>query len=229
MSLKNVQAMSTDNNIVQEPTKLDLSLRYQDYFGVHNLFTVKDLFDARVHLGHKHTALDEKMKQFVYGVRFGQSIIDLDQTTLHLRQALNFLAHIVYRNGIILFVCRQPQFIHMVDKTAQECGEYSYTRPWKSETFLAPQTFFQQEVRLPDLVIVLHSKDSHQYNEHTAIFDAAKVGIPTMGIVDTDCNPNLITFPIPGNDDSLSSNQLYLDLFKECILAAKQQRAVDNV
>jgi len=225
----NSVAMSTDNKLIQEQNKIDQTLKYQDYFGVHDLFTVKDLFDARVHLGHKHTALDDRMKQFVYGVRFGQSIIDLDQTTLHLRQALNFLAHIVYRNGIVLFVCRQPQLIHMVDKTAQDCGEYSYTRQWKSETFCAPHTFFQQEVRLPDLVIMIHSKDNHQYNDHKAIMDSAKVGIPTMGIVDTDCNPNLITFPIPGNDDSLSSTELYLDIFKKCILAAKQHKAADNL
>jgi small subunit ribosomal protein S2 len=220
--------MSTDSKLVQEPSKLDTSLKYQDYFGVHNLFTVKDLFDARVHLGHKHTALDNRMNQFVYGTRFGQSILDLDQTTLHMRQALNFLAHIVYRNGIVLFICRQPQLIHMVDKTAQECGEYSYTRNWRTEIFCAPQLMFNQEIRLPDLVIMVHCKDNHQYNDHRAIYDAAKVGIPTIGIVDSDCNPNLITFPIPGNDDSLSSSSLYLDLFKKTILAAKQQRAADK-
>ena len=74
-------------------------LEVQDYFGVHKLVTVKDLLNARVHLGHKASALDKRMGQFVFGSRFGISIIDLDQTTVLLRQALNFTAHIAYRKG----------------------------------------------------------------------------------------------------------------------------------
>ena len=66
---------------------------------------MKDLFDARVHLGHKLAT--DQMRPFIYGNRFGVNIIDLDETALLLRQALNFLAHIAYRNGIILFVARQ--------------------------------------------------------------------------------------------------------------------------
>nr|ALS04155.1 mitochondrial 28S ribosomal protein S2 [Acartia pacifica] len=208
------KAETTGISGMGQKDKLDLSLKYQDYFGVHNLFTVKDLFDARVHLGHKDTAMDPRMKQFIFGNRFGQSIIDLDQTTLHLRQALNFLAHIVYRGGIVMFVCRQPQLIHMVDKAAIDCGEFSFTRRWKSEVFTSPLAAFSQQVRLPDLVIVLHTKTSDQYADHKVVVDAAKVFIPTIGIVDTDCNPNLVTYPVPGNDDSIESANFYLEMFK---------------
>ena len=71
---------------------------------------MKDLFDARVHLGHKLAT--DQMRPFIYGNRFGVNIIDLDETALLLRQALNFLAHIAYRNGIILFVARQVHSIY---------------------------------------------------------------------------------------------------------------------
>ena len=57
-----------------------------------------------------------------------------------------------------------------------------------------------------------------------AIVDAAKLGIPTVGIVDSDCNPNIISYPIPGNDDTLDSMQLYLHLFKQAILIGKKKR-----
>jgi small subunit ribosomal protein S2 len=50
------------------------------------------------------------------------------------------------------------------------------------------------------------------------------MSIPTIGIVDTDCNPNLITYPIPGNDDTLEAQQLYLHLFKQAILLGKKKR-----
>ena len=59
--------------------------------------------------------------------------------------------------------------------------------------------------------------------------DAAKMNIPTMAIVDTDCDPNIITFPVPGNDDSLESQQLYLHLFKQAILLGKKKRKEDLV
>ena len=72
---------------------------------------MKDLFDARVHLGHKLAT--DQMRPFIYGNRFGVNIIDLDETALLLRQALNFLAHIAYRNGIILFVARQVHLIYL--------------------------------------------------------------------------------------------------------------------
>jgi len=199
-------------------------LDVHDYFGVHKLFTVKDLFNSRVHYGHTVKSLEPSMRQFVYGTRFGQCIIDLDQTAELMRHALNFTAHIAYKGGIVMFVCRQPHLVHLVDKTAMECGEYSFTRPWKTEVFCAPNVTFQQEIRLPDVVIMVHTKDSHQYTDHKAIVDAAKVFIPTVGIVDTDCNPNIITFPVPGNDDTLESVQLYLNLFKRAILIGKEKR-----
>ena len=45
------------------------SLKYHDYFGVNGLFTVRDLFNARVHLGHRDTSLDKRMTGFVFGNR----------------------------------------------------------------------------------------------------------------------------------------------------------------
>ena len=52
--------------------------------------------------------------------------------------------------------------------------------------------------------------------------EAAQLNIPTIGIVDSDCNPNLIMYPIPGNDDTPSAVQLYCDFFKKAVLKAKE-------
>ena len=56
----------------------------------------------------------------------------------------------------------------------------------------------------------------------------AQVGIPTLGLVDTDCNPNLITFPVPGNDDSQDSVQLFLNLVKQAVLLGKERRRAEQ-
>ena len=78
-------------------------------------------------------------------------------------------------------------------------------------------------------MIFLHTKDGNEYEEHLAIRDAAKMSIPTVGIVDSDCDPNMITFPIPGNDDSLESLQLYLQLFRQAVLLGKKKRKEDGL
>lgn len=59
---------------------------------------------------------------------------------------------------------------------------------------------------------------------HRAVYDANKMLIPTVGIVDSNCDPNLITYPVPGNDDSLTSIQFYCKVFKEAISRGKQKR-----
>ena len=105
-------------------------MKSMDYFGVHKLFTVEDLFKARVHLGHHAKAETLQMRPFIYGRRFETSIIDLDESALLLRQALNFLAHLSYKGGIVLFLARQPQLVHLVEKAAIEMGEYAHCREW---------------------------------------------------------------------------------------------------
>ena len=48
--------------------------------------------------------------------------------------------------------------------------------------------------------------------------------IPSIGVVDSDCNPNLIMYPVPGNDDTPSAVLLYCRLFGEVIRRAKEKR-----
>ena len=79
------------------------------------------------------------MKPFIYGHRFGTTIIDLDETALLLRQALNFLAHVAYNDGIIVFLARQPQIVHMVENCAWEAGEYAHCRKWETIMLTNPK------------------------------------------------------------------------------------------
>jgi hypothetical protein len=80
------------------------SLENDDFFDVRKLVTVQQLFDNRVHLGHKVGSLNPYMRPYLYGERLGVCIFDLDQTVKHLQDALNFAAHIAFRSGVILFV-----------------------------------------------------------------------------------------------------------------------------
>lgn len=194
-----------------------------DYFGVKDMFTVPELFEAKVHLGHVKTNLHPSMKQFIFGNRLGHLIIDLDQTAELLYEALNFTSYIAYNGGVILFIGRNPQATHMIEETAMMCKEYCHTKEWRQNSFLSSDSVYNNDIRLPDLCIFLSTLDGTLL-EHGAVAEAAKMCIPTVGIVDTNCNRNLITYPIPGNDDSMSSISLYCSLFKQVILKAKEAR-----
>ena len=61
-------------------------------------------------------------------------------------------------------------------------------------------------------------------SEHLAVRDSAKMLIPSIGIVDTNSDPTLITYPVPGNDDTPSAIRLYCDVFKKAVLLGKQKR-----
>jgi len=54
--------------------------------------------------------------------------------------------------------------------------------------------------------------------EAIAIQEARKLNIPVIAILDTNCNPDGITFPIPGNDDAARAIQLYCDLMADSVL-----------
>lgn len=187
---------------------------------------MRDLFDARVHFGHKEGSLDDRMRPYIYGTRLGHIIFDLDKTAIHLRHALNFAAHIAYRDGIIMFVNRNAQNSHHVERISMECGEFAHTRYWRGGVFTNANVQFGAVTRLPDLVIFLNTLNNVM-TQHGAVRDSAKMNIPTVGIVDSNCNPNLITYPVPGNDDTPASVELYCDLFKRAIMRGKEKRKID--
>ncbi|XP_036863624.2 small ribosomal subunit protein uS2m [Manis javanica] len=205
------------HSILSEP------LKHADFFNVKELFSVRSLFDARVHLGHKAGCRHRFMEPYIFGSRLDQDIIDLDQTATHLQLALNFTAHVAYRKGIILFVGRNRQFSYLIETTARSCGEYAHTRYFKGGLLTNAPLLLGPLVRLPDLIIFLHTLNN-VFEPHVAVRDAAKMSIPTVGIVDTNCNPCLITYPIPGNDDSPPSIQLFCRLFQTTINRAKEKR-----
>jgi len=66
---------------------------------------------------------------------------------------------------------------------------------------------------IPDLMFVIDTN-----KEAIAIQEARKLNIPVIAILDTNCNPDGITYPIPGNDDAARAIQLYCDLMADAIL-----------
>ena len=122
-----------------------------------------------------------------------------------------------------MFITRCAEHIPLVEKTAIDCGEYAQCRPWRSGTLTDSTRRFGAVVRLPDVIIMLQTQE--KLNEtHSAVAEASKMLIPTVAICDTDSDPSQITYPVPGNDDSIASAKLYCSLFEQAIMAAKRKR-----
>ena len=69
---------------------------------------------------------------------------------------------------------------------------------------------------LPSLVFVIDTK-----KEKIAVAEANRLGVPIVGVVDTNCDPDVIDFPIPGNDDAIRSIRLFAKMVSDTVLEAK--------
>ena len=76
---------------------------------------------------------------------------------------------------------------------------------------------------LPDLMIVIDTN-----KESIAIAEAHKLGIPVIAILDSNCNPDGITYPVPGNDDATRAIELYCSLFSGAVIDGIEQGAVST-
>lgn len=72
--------------------------------------------------------------------------------------------------------------------------------------------------RIPDLVIIVDQK-----REMTAIQECIKLGIPTVCILDTNGNPDIVDVPIPANDDAIRSITLVISKIADAIIEGKKQ------
>lgn len=70
---------------------------------------------------------------------------------------------------------------------------------------------------LPGALIVVDPK-----HEHNAISEAKKLGIPTVCLADTDCDPDMIDICVPGNDDAIRAINLFFTRTADAVLAGKE-------
>ncbi len=69
---------------------------------------------------------------------------------------------------------------------------------------------------LPSIVFVADAK-----REHIAVHEAKRLGIPCIGIVDTNCDPDVVDLPIPGNDDAIRAISLFCTVIADAVIEGK--------
>jgi small subunit ribosomal protein S2 len=78
--------------------------------------------------------------------------------------------------------------------------------------------------QLPDIVFVLDTK-----KEHIAVTEANKLGIPLVAVVDTNCDPDVIQYVIPGNDDAIRSGDLMCRVIADAVLEGASSVRAEKV
>jgi small subunit ribosomal protein S2 len=77
---------------------------------------------------------------------------------------------------------------------------------------------------LPGIIFIIDSK-----KEAIAVAEAKKLNIPIVAIVDTNCNPDLIDFPIPGNDDAIRAINLFCSIISNACIDADNQAGANLI
>ena len=76
---------------------------------------------------------------------------------------------------------------------------------------------------IPGVMFVVDPK-----KEHNAVVEAHKLGIPVVGLVDTNCNPDDVDYVIPGNDDAIRAVKLIADSMANAIIEGKQGEILED-
>ncbi|XP_021715904.1 ribosomal protein S2, mitochondrial-like [Chenopodium quinoa] len=172
---------------------------------------IQKLLSTNAHLGRRITA--HHCKPFIYGSRNGASIIDSDKTLISLRNALDFISHLVRGKARFLFVNTNPLFDDIFDHMTRKIGHGSFLSPqaqyWRLGGFLtnssSPKKFRSRNKKIcfapaqpPDCVVITDFE-----RKSSVINEAARLQIPVIGLVDSSVPREVfekITYPIPCND-----------------------------
>lgn len=127
--------------------------------------TLRQLFEAGVHFGHRTCFREPKMAPYIYGVRNGISIIDLEKTREYITEALNYIAKIAARPGSkLLFVGTKRAAQELIKEQALRCGMPYVNHRWLGGLLTNYRTIRQSIKRLKELEV--QSKDG-SFNQLT--------------------------------------------------------------
>ena len=76
---------------------------------------------------------------------------------------------------------------------------------------------------LPGVIFLVDPK-----KERIAVLEAKKLGIPLVGLVDTNCNPDDVDYVIPGNDDAIRAVKLIADVMANAVIEGKQGESFED-
>ena len=120
--------------------------------------TINDLLEAGCHFGHQTRRWNPRMKDYVYTVKGGISIIDLTKTMRQIADACNFLQRTVADGGEVLFVGTKPQLRETVKELAERTGMYCVSERWLGGTLTNNVTIRKSITKMAEIDEILNSE-----------------------------------------------------------------------
>ena len=191
---------------------------------------MKQLLEAGVHFGHQTRRWDPRMAEYIFQARNGIHIIDLQKASKKIDEAYEFIKEQVEEGKTVLFVGTKKQAQDCMKDAAIKSGMYYVNQRWLGGMLTNFDTIQKRIQRLKDLEKMEEDGtfDVLPKKERIAILEAKKLNIPVVGIVDTNCNPQDLDYPIPGNDDAIRSVSLIADVMANAIIEGKQGESFET-
>jgi small subunit ribosomal protein S2 len=197
---------------------------------------MRQLLESGVHFGHQTRRWNPKMKRYIFTERNGIYIIDLRQTLEYIDRAYDYVRSTVAEGGSILFVGTKKQAQEAIAEQASRVGMPYVNHRWLGGMLTNFSTVFKRLQRMKELEALELTGTAQGYTkketlqlqreklkltktlgglrvvdtkkEHIAVDEARKLGIPVIAVLDTNCDPDEVDYPIPGNDDAIRSAAL---------------------
>jgi small subunit ribosomal protein S2 len=221
---------------------------------------IKEMYLAGMHFGHKKERSHPKAKDFIFGVRDGINVINLDKTLEMMESVFAYITDAVNKGKTILILGTKKQIKDTVKSVAEKSMMPYINFRWLGGTFTNYDTIrkgiknlidMEKKINDPEIDLTkkeksIMEKEINKMNEifggirdmqglpdvlfvvdvakeQNAIKEARKKGVITIGICDTDANPQDVDYYIPANDDAKDSVDMILNLLAETIVSARNK------
>ena len=181
-------------------------------------FTMRQLLEAGVHFGHHTRRWNPKMRQYIFGVRNGVHIIDLQQTVPMLDTALKAMREIVANGGRVLFVGTKRQARDKIAETAKRCGQYYVNHRWLGGMMTNWKTISGSINRLREVDDILAQGDAAGLTKKEMLMtrrERDKLELSLGGIKDMGGKPDAV-FVVDTNQEDIAikeANKLGIPVF----------------
>lgn len=228
---------------------------------------MKSLLESGVHFGHQTKRWDPKMKRFIFSERNGIHIIDLQKTSVCIKEAYDLIRGQVKDGKQVLFIGTKKQAQQAIETEAKRCGMPYVNNRWlggmltnfstikksihrlkKIEKMEIDGTFasltkkeiaklnrerakleknlggIKEMKDLPGVIFIIDTR-----KETIAVAEATRLGIPIVAVVDTNCDPTNIDYPIPGNDDAIRAISLFTEIIANAVVDADNEIGIELI